>query len=235
MPVGRTRGASLKEAGTRKMHELPIKLAEQPDKETLAAARGLFSTRCEFLKGVVNVADLPAGDRVEVCFAGRSNVGKSSLINALVNRKGLARMSKTPGRTREINFFTLGASHHLVDLPGYGYAKMPKTVAEKCQQLMRQYLRGRSSLRRAFLLLDSRRRPKQNDEEFMKLLDEAAVSFQIVLTKTDKVGGSSRLDIVSLLKSTLDAHPAALPEVIATSAHSGEGIGNLRAAVSTLL
>ena len=217
------------------MNRLSIRLATTPDEKTVNSSNRLFTGQCNFLKGVVNLSGLPPDDRVEVCFAGRSNVGKSSLINALTNQRGLARTSKTPGRTREINFFALGSRHYLVDLPGYGYARMPKEVAANTQRLLRSYLRGRSTLRRVLVLLDSRHQPHRNDEEFMELLDMAAVSFQIVLTKADKVGGVARIDFEKLAGKTLNAHPAGLPEVIATSSHSGEGIETLRATISSIV
>ena len=216
------------------MAGLAIKLAEAPSGAQESAAAKLFFGRREFVKGVVSMGDLPPPDKAEVCFAGRSNVGKSSLINSLVKQRGFARTSKTPGRTRELNYFSLGETHYLVDLPGYGYARMPKTAAERCQRLLRSYLRGRPSLRRVFLLLDSRHLPKRSDEEFMRLLDQSAVSFQIVLTKSDKVGGAKNLDVDRLLGRTLNSHPAGLPEVIATSSHSGEGVDCLRAAVTSI-
>ena len=138
------------------MQQLPFPLAEEPDAETAEIGRLLFAGETEFLKGVVAMSGLPPADRIEVCFAGRSNVGKSSLINALTGRKGLARASNTPGRTQEINFFTVGAKHYLVDLPGYGYANAPVAIVAKWQKLLKQYLSGRQTLRRAFVLIDAR-------------------------------------------------------------------------------
>ena len=171
--------------------------APEPDPEALEAGRRLFAGPCEFLKGVVAMDGLPPADRVEVCFAGRSNVGKSTLINALTGRKALARASNTPGRTQEINFFTLGAAHYLVDLPGYGFAKAPKPVVERWQALLRGYLEGRQTLRRAFLLIDARHGVKPVDAEIMGLLDRAAVTFQVVLTKADKPGAAALAATVS--------------------------------------
>ena len=164
---------------------LPFPLAEAPDPTT--EERGT-----DFLKGVVAMNGLPPGDRLEVCFAGRSNVGKSTLINALTGRKGLARASNTPGRTQEINFFTLTDSHYLVDLPGYGYAEAPVAVVQQWQALLKAYLQGRANLRRAFVLIDARHGAKPVDEEIMTLLDKAAVPFQAVLTKADKVKAKDR-------------------------------------------
>ncbi|MDD9923081.1 MAG: ribosome biogenesis GTP-binding protein YihA/YsxC, partial [Boseongicola sp.] len=151
----------------------------------LERGRKLFSGPVDFLKGVVAMDGLPAPDRLEVCFAGRSNVGKSSLINALTGRKSLARSSNTPGRTQEINFFTLGDENYLVDLPGYGFANAPVAVVEKWQRLLKNYLAGRANLRRAFVLIDSRHGVKKVDEEILSLLDSSAVTFQVVLTKAD--------------------------------------------------
>ena len=156
--------------------QLPFPIVEDPDEISREKGRKLFvGSNADFLKGVVAMSGLPADDRIEVCFAGRSNVGKSSLINALTGRKGLARASNTPGRTQEINFFTLTESHYLVDLPGYGFANAPLAVVEKWQKLLKQYLQGRVSLRRAFVLIDSRHGVKDVDEEIMSLLDSAAV------------------------------------------------------------
>ena len=162
-----------------------------PTPRRWSAGRLLFAGPCDFLKGVVAIDGLPPADRLEVCFAGRSNVGKSSLINALTGRKALARASNTPGRTQEINFFALGDAHYLVDLPGYGFAEAPKPVVERWQALLRAYLAGRPTLRRAFLLVDARHGIKAVDGEIMALLDRAAVTFQVVLTKADKPCGAA--------------------------------------------
>ena len=165
--------------------QLPFPVADAPDAATAERGRLLFAGETEFLKGVVAMDGLPPADRLEVCFAGRSNVGKSSLINALTGRKALARASNTPGRTQEINFFTLGDSHYLVDLPGYGYAEAPLPVVQKWQRLLKAYLSGRQTLRRAFVLIDARHGVKAVDEEILTLLDQSAVTFQAVLTKAD--------------------------------------------------
>ncbi len=204
-----------------------------PDAEALDRGRTLFRHEAAFLKGVVAMTGLPAADRTEICFAGRSNVGKSSLINALVGRKGLARASNTPGRTQEINFFTLGALY-LVDLPGYGYANAPVQIVAEWQALMRSYLGGRATLRRAFLLIDHRHGPKPVDEEIMGLLDRSAVPFQAVLTKADKVRQTDRIAVLERLRATLARHPAAYPELIVTSAEKGTGLETLRAEIAGL-
>lgn len=205
---------------------LPFPVAE-PDEDAVEAGRLLFADGAEFLKGVVAMEGLPPADRPEVCFAGRSNVGKSTLINALVGQKGLARTSGTPGRTQEINFFTVG-DRYLVDLPGYGFAKAPVRTVEAWQRLLRAYLAGRPTLRRTFVLIDSRHGIKPPDEEIMRLLDRSAVPFQAVLTKADKKGGVP-LDRV---RDGLAAHPAAFPEIVVTSAERGDGIATLRAAIA---
>ena len=198
------------------------------------AGRKLFSQQTDFLKGVVAIDGLPPGDRLEVCFAGRSNVGKSSLINALTGRKGLARASNTPGRTQEINFFTLTDSHYLVDLPGYGFAKAPLPKVEAWQRLLKSYLSGRQNLRRAFVLIDARHGVKPVDEDILKLLDSAAVTFQVVLTKSDKVKGQSRDAVLAQVRGALAAHPAAFPEIVVTSSEKGDGIDTLRGIIATL-
>lgn len=215
--------------------QLPFPLAEEPDDTTREKGRLLFAGETEFLKGVVAMSGLPPSDRIEVCFAGRSNVGKSSLINALTGRKGLARASNTPGRTQEINFFTAGAEHYLVDLPGYGYANAPVAVVEKWQKLLKQYLSGRQNLRRAFVLIDARHGIKKVDEEILSLLDSSAVTFQCVLTKSDKVKAADREKILQQVREKLSKHPAAFPEIILTSSEKGDGIPTLRATIATLI
>jgi GTP-binding protein len=214
------------------MTALPFPLAEDPDAATAEAARKLFAGGAEFLKGVVAMDGLPPADRPEVCFAGRSNVGKSTLINALTGRKALARASNTPGRTQEINYFTLGESHYLVDLPGYGYAEAPVAVVKKWQALLKAYLSGRATLRRAFVLIDARHGAKQVDEEIMSLLDTSAVPFQVVLTKADKVKDKDRAVALERTRTALARHPAAYPELILTSSEKGDGIATLRAAIA---
>lgn len=213
---------------------LPFPEAEAPETEAREAGRLLFAGPTEFLKGVVAMDGLPPDDRLEICFAGRSNVGKSSLINALTGRKGLARASNTPGRTQEINFFTTTGGPYLVDLPGYGYANAPVKVVEKWQRLLKAYLAGRASLRRAFVLIDARHGVKAVDEEIMALLDRAAVTFQVVLTKADKIKVEEREQVLAQVRGALSKHPAAFPELVVTSAEKGGGIETLRAIIATL-
>ena len=217
------------------MTQLPFPLAEEPDAATLEKGRKLFAGPCDFVKGVVAMSGLPLADRLEVCFAGRSNVGKSSLINALTGRKGLARASNTPGRTQEINYFALSESHYLVDLPGYGFANAPVDVVAKWQKLLKQYLAGRQTLRRAFVLIDARHGVKSVDEEIMTLLDSAAVTFQCVLTKADKVKDKDRARVLDQVRDRLSKHPAAFPELVLTSSEKGDGLGTLRAIIAGLI
>lgn len=209
-------------------------IAEEPDAPSAEKGRMLFAGETTFVKGVVAMDGLPPPDRMEVCFAGRSNVGKSTLINALTGMKALARASNTPGRTQEINFFTAGEEHYLVDLPGYGYANAPLPVVEKWQRLLKQYLSGRQTLRRAFVLIDARHGVKKVDNEIMSLLDSSAVTFQVVLTKADKVKEAEREKILMQVKDALSKHPAAYPEIVVTSSERGWGIPTLRAIIATL-
>ncbi len=208
--------------------------APEPEAEAREAGRLLFAGPVEFLKGVVAMSGLPPADRLEVCFAGRSNVGKSSLINALTGRKNLARASNTPGRTQEINFFTLGEAKYLVDLPGYGFAEAPVATVAKWQALLKSYLAGRATLRRAFVLIDMRHGIKAVDEEILTLLDRSAVTFQAVLTKADKIGAATRAATLAQVQAALAKHPAAFPEIIVTSSEKGEGIETLRAVIASL-
>jgi GTP-binding protein len=214
---------------------LHFPIVEEPDEITREKGRLLFAGETDFVKGVVAMSGLPPADRMEVCFAGRSNVGKSSLINALTGRKNLARASNTPGRTQEINFFTAAESHYLVDLPGYGYANAPIAVVEKWQALLKQYLSGRQSLRRAFVLIDHRHGIKKVDEEILKLLDTSAVTFQCVITKADKVKEKERDTVLAQVRDALSKHPAAYPEIIVTSSEKGWGIDTLRSTIATLV
>ncbi|MBW4961915.1 ribosome biogenesis GTP-binding protein YihA/YsxC [Sulfitobacter sp. CW3] len=214
--------------------QIQFNIAEEPDALTAEKGRLLFAGETEFVKGVVAMDGLPPADRMEVCFAGRSNVGKSTLINALTGMKALARASNTPGRTQEINFFTAGDDHYLVDLPGYGYANAPLPVVEKWQRLLKQYLSGRQTLRRAFVLIDARHGVKKVDDEIMSLLDSSAVTFQCVLTKADKVKEAERAKILDQVRAALAKHPAAYPEIVVTSSEKGWGIPTLRAIISTL-
>ena len=215
--------------------QLPFPIADEPDDITREKGRLMFAGQTDFLKGVVAMSGLPPSDRIEVCFAGRSNVGKSSLINALTGRKGLARASNTPGRTQEINFFTVGEDHYLVDLPGYGYANAPVAVVEKWQKLLKQYLSGRQNLRRAFVLVDARHGIKAVDEEIMSLLDSSAVTFQCVLTKIDKIKASEQEKVLGQVRERLSKHPAAFPEIILTSSEKSDGIPTLRTTIATLI
>ena len=209
--------------------------AEQEiDGETLERGRWLFAQDCQFLLGVTSLTALPAADRPEIAFAGRSNVGKSSLVNALTGRNTLARTSNTPGRTRELNFFELTAGLYLVDLPGYGYAKVERAQVERWVELLKSYLAGRPTLRRICILVDSRHGLKPSDLEMMDMLDVAAVSYQIVLTKTDKLKAGKIAAVVSGIESAIKKRPAAHPEVAVTSSVKKSGIEALRADLASL-
>ena len=212
--------------------------ADPDDPEAIAAGHWLFSQTCTFLLGVTTLDALPAPTHIEVAFAGRSNVGKSSLINALTGRKSLARTSNTPGRTKEINFFELGPQNaqgiYLADLPGYGYARESKMRVAEWNRLILAYLQGRASLRRVLLLIDARHGLKQNDLEVIGLLDKAAVSYQIVLTKADKPKPAELERRIADITTTLRTHAAAHPEIVATSSATGMGLEGLRARIAAL-
>lgn len=213
---------------------LPFPLADGFSPEDMEKGRLLFAGPCTFLKGVVAMDGLPPADRLEVCFAGRSNVGKSSLINALTGQKALARTSSTPGRTQEINFFELGDTRYIVDLPGYGYAKAPIGVVEKWQRLLKSYLSGRATLRRTFVLIDGRHGIKSADQEIMTLLTKSAVTFQVVVTKCDKPKSGAIDATLDQIRANLQNYPAAFPELVVTSAEKGEGLDTLRAIIATI-
>ena len=199
--------------------------------EDLEAGRILFAQPATFVMGCAKIEQLPAPDLPEVAFAGRSNVGKSSLINAVVGMNKLARASNEPGRTREVNFFDLGGRLRLVDLPGYGWAKAGKQVTKKFQNLGRDYLRGRVSLKRVYLLIDSRHGLKAVDTEALDALDEAAVSYQIVLTKADKLKKGEGAAMAAQTLKAIAKRPAAYPAVLVTSSDKGEGMPELRAEI----
>ena len=197
--------------------------------DELEAARVLFARPAEFLMGCAAIDHLPAPDLPEIAFAGRSNVGKSSLINALVGRAGLARSSSEPGRTREVNFFVLDGRLRLVDLPGYGFARAGKGETKRFQNLGRAYLRGRPNLRRVFLLIDARHGLKSADAEAMTALDQAAVSYEIVLTKADKLKPAEAEWMRAQAEAQVGRRPAAFPRALAVSAVTGAGLAELRA------
>ncbi|ARJ68813.1 ribosome biogenesis GTP-binding protein YihA/YsxC [Paracoccus contaminans] len=209
--------------------------APEPSEDVAERGRLLFAGPVDFVKGVVSMDGLPAPDRPEVCFAGRSNVGKSSLINALTGRKGIARASNTPGRTQEVNFFALAGRGYLVDLPGYGFAQAPVAVVQKWQALLKRYLAGRPNLRRAFALIDARHGVKPVDHEIMALLDRSAVPFQVIVTKADKIGAGTLAQTLAQIEGELQRHPAAFPQLVVTSSEKGEGVATLRAIIEGLV
>ncbi len=202
--------------------------------EAIEAGRKLFARPCDFMLGVVKMDGLPDEGPPEIAFAGRSNVGKSTLLNALTGQKGLARASNTPGRTREINYFDLAGALRLVDLPGYGYARASRKESDGWKRLTRDFLRGRSVLRRVCLLVDSRHGLKASDEEVMDLLDETAVNYQLVLTKTDKIKPTALEALAAATAEKIKRRPAAHPVIRPTSSETGEGIDLLRADLAAI-
>ncbi len=203
--------------------------------EEIDAGEALFRRPCRFIKSVPSLEFLPDPDRAEIAFAGRSNVGKSSLINALVNQHGLARTSNTPGRTQELNFFELpGIDLFMVDMPGYGFAQAPKVKVEQWTALVKNYLRGRPTLARVFLLIDARHGLKPADRDVMALMDEAAVSYQGVLTKIDKLKPTELTSVERATAEELAGHAAAYPTLIATSSQTGAGVPELRAEIARI-
>lgn len=208
-------------------------MSEGFDPELLERARKAFAGRVDFLKSAPSLQFLPDPDVPEIAFAGRSNVGKSSLLNALTNRNGLARTSNTPGRTQELNFFEVGDPLllRLVDMPGYGFAKAPKDIVRKWRYLVNDYLRGRQVLKRALVLIDARHGIKDVDREILEMLDGAAVSYRLVLTKADKIKASELAAVIEQTAAEARKRPAAHPDILATSSEKGMGIPELRAAV----
>ena len=201
----------------------------------LSAANKIFLTPPEFMLSVARLEQLPPDDLNEIAFAGRSNVGKSSLINALFNRKDVAKTSATPGRTQQLNYFCVQKKLYMVDLPGYGYAKAPTAEVKRWQDVLKTYLRGRANLRRVFLLIDSRTGLKKADEDILKLLDESAVPYQIVLTKTDKVSKAAAENLIKDIALKLKNHAAAHTEILATSAEKKLGLDEVRSEISAFM
>jgi GTP-binding protein len=208
--------------------------SEKPD-PFLEEGRLLFAGDCSFIKGAVKLDQLPEVAGVEIAFAGRSNVGKSSLVNGLTGRKTLAKVSNTPGRTQELNFFRIGSKLTLVDMPGYGFASAPEPKVRAWTKLVLEYLRGRPNLARVYVLIDGRHGVKNTDTPVLDLLDKAAVSYQIVLTKADKLKPGEREARIAEVREAVKKRPAAFPEIIFTSSEKGEGVPELRAAIARLI
>ncbi len=204
-----------------------------PDDELAERARKLFAGPIAFLKSAPDLRFLPDPDAPEIALAGRSNVGKSSLLNAITNRKGLARTSNTPGRTQELNFFDVGEplQLRLVDMPGYGFAEAPRDMVKRWKRVVNDFLRGRGALRRALVLVDSRHGLKDVDREMMQMLDDAAVSYHLVLTKSDKIKSSELAQVVEATRAEAARHPAAHPTIFTTSSETGSGVAELRTAI----
>lgn len=203
--------------------------------EQLKAAEKLFAGSCNFVLGVAKLEQLPLTEMPEVAFAGRSNVGKSSLINAVTCKKGLAKTSNTPGRTQQLNYFNLSGKIHLVDLPGYGYAEAPESTVKQWQKVIFAYLQGRVNLKRVFLLIDSRHGLKKVDREVMEMLDKAAVTYQIVLTKTDKISSAALSKLMAEIQDEISKHPAAYTKILSTSSEKKQGLDQLRAEIASLI
>ena len=210
-------------------------MAEKWTAEQMKTAEAQFTRSCDFMLSVAQLSQLPEADLDEVAFAGRSNVGKSSLINALFNQKKLAKTSSTPGRTQQLNFFNFDGKLYLVDLPGYGYAQAPEKLVKQWQKVLKDYLRGRPNLRRVFLLIDSRHGLKAEDLEIMKLLDESAVVYQIILTKIDKISTIELQKTQEKILTELKKHAAAMNEIIATSSEKKQGLDLCKAEICSLI
>ncbi len=202
--------------------------------EKLKEAEAFFKQPCEFVLGVAKLEQLPLSEMPEIAFAGRSNVGKSSIINALTGKKGLAKTSNTPGRTQQLNYFNLADKIYIVDLPGYGYAQAPENMVKQWQKLIFAYLQGRVNLKRVFVLIDSRHGIKKVDLEIMEMLDKAAVTYQIVLTKTDKISSKALEKVLTETRKIIKEHAAAYVSVLATSSEKKQGLNELRYEIFSL-
>ena len=203
--------------------------------EQLKQAQDLFRKSCTFVLGVAKLEQLPVSNLPEIAFVGRSNVGKSSLINAVTGQKGLAKTSNTPGRTQQLNYFNLDDKIHLVDLPGYGFAQAPEALVKQWQKMIFTYLQGRVELKRVFMLIDSRHGIKKVDEDIMKMLDAAAVTYQIVLTKTDKISNVALNKVLKDTENTIKTHGAAYVRILPTSSEKNLGIDMVRAEIASLI